>query len=121
MKLLLDVHFTPVIAEQLRDRGHAVRSAADDTVTRQLSDEALLGHAVGHASALLTNDAKDFVPIAGEWARAGRRHLGIVLTSDRRLPRTRTAIGRFVITLDALLSQHPDDEALRDRLIWLKP
>lgn len=56
MRLLLDVHFSPVIAAQLGECGHdvlAADTAADDAVARRLSDEALLEHAVDKASALL--------------------------------------------------------------------
>ena len=121
MRLLLDVHFSPVIAAQLRRRGHDVRAAAEDPVARRLTDEALLEHAVDTVSALLTNNARDFVPIVQVWARAGRDHLGLLLTSDRSMPRDRAAIGRFVTTLHALLSEGPGHAALENRMVWLDP
>jgi hypothetical protein len=119
LRLLLDVHFSPLIAAQLHDRGHDVRAAADDALVRQLSDEALLEHAVAGARALLTNNARDFLPIVGQWARAGRDHYGLLLTSDRSMPRDRKRIGRFVVTLDALLAQHSDEGAFKNRVFWL--
>ena len=121
MRLLLDVHFSPIIAEQLCRRGHDVRAAAADAVARQLSDEALLEHAVDTTSALLTNDAKDFLPIVARWVRAGGDHFGLLLISDRSMPRDRLRIGRLVVTVDAVLSQHPAVDSLKNRVIWPKP
>ena len=121
VRLLLDVHFSLLIAVQLHERGHDARAAADDALVRQLPDEALLEHAVAGARALLTNNARDFLPIVGQWARAGRDHCGLLLTSDRSMPRDRERIGRFVVTLDALLSQHPDEGAYTNRVFWLTP
>lgn len=121
MRLLLDVHFSPMIAAQLRVRGHDVEAAADDDTARRLSDETLLEHAVAEGRALLSNNARDFLPIVGEWARGGRQHFGLLLTSDRAMPRDREKIGRFVTTLDSLLGDHPTEEAFKNRVIWLKP
>ncbi len=121
MRLLLDVHVSPLIAAQLGERGHDVRAAADDARVRQLSDDALLEHAAAGARALVTNNARDFLPILGQWARAGRDHYGLLLTSDRSMPRDRNGIGRFVVTLDALLEQHPDEGAFKNRVFWLTP
>lgn len=121
MKLLLDVHFSPAVAAQLRRRGHDAVSAADDPQLRQVTDERLLECAVDSGRALLTNDAKDLLPIVAEWARSGREHLGLLLTSDRSMPRTHAGIGNLVATLDALLSQHPEPQALRNRVVWPAP
>lgn len=121
MRLLLDVHFSPVIAVRLRERGHDVAAAADDEVDRRLSDEALLQRAGSESRALVSANAKDFLPIVGERARAGRDHHGLLLTSDRTMPRDREAIGRFVTALEALLEQHPAEDAFTNRVMWLKP
>lgn len=121
MRLLLDAHFSSLIAEQLSRRGHDVIAAAADPVLRQLPDERLLEVAVRERRALLSNDAKDLVPIAAEWARSGRDHHGLLLTSDRSMPRDRSAIGRFVIALDRLMSENPDENALMNQVLWPKP
>ncbi len=118
MKLLLDVHFSPAIGEQLRERGHDVIAAVEDPELRQVDDERLLECAVQDARALLTNDAKDFVPLAGEWERSGREHFGLVLTSDRSMPRTRAGIGQLVVVLNTLMSQHPTLGALHHQIVW---
>lgn len=118
MRLLLDVHFSPAIAEQLRTRGHDAIAAAQDRELRQLSDQRLLERAAADGRALLTNNVKDFVPIAADWARSGRDHLGLLLTSDRSMPRTRHGIGQLVTVLDDLMAQHPDDHALVNQVLW---
>ena len=119
MKLLLDVHYSPAIAEQLRKRGHDVVAAAGDDVLRRLSDHELLATAVAEQRALLTNDAADFVPLVQQAAEAGDRHYGLVLTSDRAFPRSTGAIGRLVGALEALLAAHPAVDALADATAWL--
>jgi hypothetical protein len=119
--LLVDGHFSPLVAAPLHEREHDMRAPADDARVRQLSDEALLEHAVAGLRALLTNNARDFLPIVGQWARAGRDHHGLLLTFDRSMPRDRKRIGRFVVTLDALLSQHRDEGAFQNRVFWLTP
>ena len=121
MRLLLDVHFSPVTAALLSERGHDVWAAVDDARVRQLSDDALLDHAAAGARALVTNNARDFLPIVGQWARAGRDHYGLLLTSDRSMPRDRNGIGRFVVTLDVVLEQHPDEGTFKNRVFWLTP
>jgi hypothetical protein len=121
VRVLLDVHVSPAIAAQLRGRGHDVEAAAEDDAARRLSDEALLEHAVADGRALVSNNARDFLPIVAEWARAGREHYGLLLTSDRRMPRDRDKIGRFVTTLDSLMGEHSAEDAFTNRVSWLKP
>lgn len=118
MKLLLDVHFSPAVAEQLRTRGHDVIAAVQDRELRQVSDRMLLERAVADGRALLTNNVKDLVPIAADWIRSGRDHLGLLLTSDRSMPRTHDGIGHLVGVLDQLMTQHRDDQALRNQILW---
>lgn len=118
MRLLLDVHFSPAIAEQLRSRGHDAIAAAQDRELRQLPDQMLLERAAANGRALLTNNVKDFVPIAADWARSGREHPGLLLTSDRSMPRTRHGIGQLVTVLDDLMTHHPNHDALTNQVLW---
>jgi len=50
--------------------------------------------------AIMTNNVKDFMPIASRAAVAADHHYGLLFTSDRSMPRRSDAIGRFVEALD---------------------
>jgi hypothetical protein len=121
VRLLLDEHFSARIAEQLRERGHDVIATQGDLELEGADDESLLARAVAERRALLTNNVRDFVRIVHEWAEAGRDHYGVLLTSDKSMPRDREAIGRYIDALDKLLIANPADDALVNRVLWLKP
>lgn len=118
MKLALDNHFSPAIAVALRQRRHDV-VAAIERAWEEAEDEALLVACAAEQRALLTNNVPDFVRIARHWAQEGRRHYGLVFTSDSGLPRRRAMIGQYVDRLGALLRDHPGDDAFADRAHWL--
>jgi hypothetical protein len=69
--------------------------------------------------AIMTNSVKDFLPLVGRAAVAADDHAGLLLTSDRSMPRRGDAIGRFVEALDAFLRRHQGDDACRNRAQWL--
>lgn len=118
MKLALDHHYSPDIAEQLRARGHDV-VAAIEREWDQEADEALLTLCSAEQRTLLTNNVSDFVEIARRWSVQGRSHAGLIFTSDASLPRTRGTIGRFVERLDELLTGHAESADFTDRIHWL--
>lgn len=119
MRLLLDAHYSPAIAEQLRARGHDVVAAGERDDLRALPDDQLLAVATTEQRALLTNNVADFVRLIQRAAETGTRHFGLVLTSDRTLPRSTRAIGRHVRALEALLQARPAADGLADATIWL--
>ncbi len=119
MRLLLDEHYSTRIAEELRSRGHDVVSAKERDDLRGLSDRELWGSAVGEVRALLTENVQDFMPLVREGAARGDRHQGVVFTSPRSMPRSVRTIGLYVERLDALLREHPADDALADQVRWL--
>jgi hypothetical protein len=118
VRLALDHHYSGLIAEQLRARGHDVVSAAERGWQAE-SDETLLALCAGEGRALLTNNVADFAALARRWQGEGRTHAGLVFTSDASMPRTRATIGRYVTTLDLLLAAYPADDALADGVEWL--
>lgn len=82
-------------------------------------DESLLVPCNSEQRALLTNNVADFTVIARRWAVEGRRHAGLIFTSDTALPRSRATIGKYVQLLDDLLRSNQRDEAFVDRVHWL--
>ncbi len=113
MRLLLDEHFSPTVAAQLRRRRHDVIAARADANLHGLTDAALLAHATAERRALVTENVADFVELHRAAVVSGHRHYGIVFTSGRRYPRTTRAIGRLVRALDAFLDENRAEDALR--------
>ena len=119
MRLLLDEHFSPEIARQLRSRGHDVTSARERPAFRGLSDRDLLALARTDERAIVTENVADFVELHRQCIVRSERHAGMIFTSPKRFPRTRRAIGRLVRALDALLVNHPKADAFADQVHWL--
>jgi predicted nuclease of predicted toxin-antitoxin system len=120
VKLLLDEHFSPEIARQLRTRGREVVAARGRTELHGLSDRELLIRAASEGRALVTENVAGFVALHREFIVSGDRHLGLVLTSSKQFPRSRRTIGRLVRALDALLVEHPGRDDLTDQVWWLR-
>ena len=111
MRLLLDQHYSPKIADELRKRGHDVVSVKERDDLQGLATE----------GTLLTENVADFMALVREAAAQGDRHLGVVFTSPRSMPRGVRTIGLYVDVLDAFLREHPGEEALLDQVAWLGP
>ncbi|MGI8607900.1 MAG: DUF5615 family PIN-like protein [Candidatus Dormibacteria bacterium] len=119
MRLLLDEHFSPTIAEQLRDHGHDVVALVELSHLRSRPDEDVLDYATAGGRAVVTENVVDFVLLHEAWRKRGDLHSGIVLSSSRRFPRTKTGVGRLVSALADLLDQTTEDEVFDGRLTWL--
>jgi hypothetical protein len=118
LRLLLDEHLAPVIAEQLRGRGHDVVAVAAEASLRQLPDEALMAWATSAGRALVTQDLGDFPVIHRDLLSAGKTHAGLILVS-RRFSRQSEGVGDLVRALEGLLVAHPNERALTSQLCWL--
>lgn len=118
MKLALDHHYSPRIAEQLRQLDHDV-VAAVELGWHTLTDDELLSRCTENGRALMSNNVGDFAKLARDWQESGRSHLGLIFTSDSSMPRSMATIGRYVSALDELLRAHRTDDALRDQIHWL--
>ena len=118
MKLALDHHYSTAIAAQLRERSFDVVAAIERGWETE-DDEALLVLCEKERLALVTNNVADFIVIARGWAIEGRRHSGLIFTSDISMPRGRQTIGRYVKALEVLLQANPREDALTDCVQWL--
>jgi Domain of unknown function (DUF5615) len=119
VRLLLDEHYSPQIAVELRKRGQDVASANERAELRGLGDRELWSLASAEGRALMTENAADFMPLVREAASGGERHFGFVFTSPRSLPRSLGTIGVYVERLDSFLREHSADDAFADRVHWL--
>lgn len=118
MKALLDEQLSPDIAVLLRRDGHDVEAVADrdDLVGR--SDRDVFDAACGENRAVVTNNIKDFRPMAAERLAQGRSHAGLILLPSSR-SHTRTAIGVVATAIAAILHEHPHGIAGSER--WVGP
>ncbi len=113
MRLLLDEHLSPVVAEQLRARGHDVITAAEAGVNG-VDDAQALSWAVAARRAVVTNNVRDFRILHAGYLTGGRSHYGIVLVPTSRYRLDREHLGPLISALDELLCARRADDALCD-------
>jgi len=118
LRLLLDEQDSAEIAARLRSDGYDVASV-HQLGLGGIADRPLLETAATEERALVTNNVRDFAPIAVSWAAEGRDHHGLIFTSDRSLPRSRNTIGLFVDVLRRLLDAEPAADALPNQVRWV--
>ena len=108
MRLLLDEHLGPSLAEQLRARAHDVVAVQERMDLRGASDAAVIEMAAEESRTVVTRNIRDYVRIHNE--RLGRRghHAGILLVHGRKFPEVRGVTGRLVTALDARLCSGPE-------------
>ncbi len=118
MKLLLDEHYANAIAVQLRAGGHDAVTVSERGLSGT-DDEPLLVVAASEDRAVLTNNARDFLPLVARWAASGDDHCGLLLTSDSSMPRGKNTIGLYVDTLRQIMDANPGTRALANQVRWL--
>ena len=119
MRLLLDEMFSPVIAEQLRRRGHDVVAVKERLDLIQQSDAVVFAAAQTESRALVTENIRHFRALALSEAGDYSSHTGVIYTTERAFFRgSPGAIGQMVAALDAMLTSEHDISGLE---IWLRP
>lgn len=118
MRALIDEQLSPRIAQLLREAGHDVVAVADRAELVGSSDAVLLEVATSEGRAVITNNVKDFRPLAAERLAQGRTHAGLILVPSAR-SRTRAAVAALVGAIEKLLQEHPDGLAGSER--WIGP
>lgn len=101
MRLLLDEMYPAAIAAGLRDRGHDAIAVVERPELRMLPDPELFAAAQAERRIVVTENVRDFVPIANDHDARGVAHHGLVLVHPRRYPRgDKRTIGAMVTALD---------------------
>jgi predicted nuclease of predicted toxin-antitoxin system len=119
VRLLLDEMLSPVIARELRARGHDVQAVAENPDRAALSDPEVMALARAERRAIVTNNVRDFRPLHTEAVTpGGSGHFGMIFMSGN-YKRTENDIGRIVFDLEAKLVQYPGDEDLANAEDWL--
>jgi len=114
VRLLLDEHFSPEIARQLRALGHDVVAVKERHELVGRPDRVHFALMPEQRRAIVTQDLGDFRPLLSEAMRAGTKTYGLVCV-PARVSLSRRAIGKLVSQLDRLLQLNPGDEDLLDR------
>ncbi len=119
MKLLLDEMFSPLVAAELRARGHDAVAIKEREDWQSLSDPEVIALARTERRAVVTANLRDFRPLHAELvAPGGQGHAGMVFFPPTLRP-TRAATGRIVAALGARLAEHPGDEELDNGETWI--
>jgi predicted nuclease of predicted toxin-antitoxin system len=118
VRAILDEQLSPQIAVLLRKAGYDVDAVADreDLVAR--SDRAILEVACREGRTVVTNNIKDFRPLAAEWLAQGKVHAGLILLPSTRT-RSRNAIAAVAAAIEAIPSDYPG--GLNGRECWIGP
>jgi hypothetical protein len=115
LKILLDAHFSPDVADLLVQRGHdvdAVLLRAD--LANDSSDAVVMAVAHAEGRAVVTNNVKDFRPIAAQRIASGHSHSGLILVPANR-PRSRSASGSLADAIEQVIRANPGGIAGSER------
>lgn len=118
MKALVDEQLSPRIAVLLREAGHDVVAVAERQELLGSSDATLLEVAADEGRAVITNNVKDFRPLAAERLARGSSHAGLVFIPSTRT-RTRATTAVLAAAVETVLKEHPDGLAGSER--WIGP
>lgn len=118
MRAILDEQLSPQIAALLRKAGFDVDAVADRADLTGRSDRIVLEVATSEGRAVVTNNVKDFRPLAAEWLAQGRVHAGLILLPSTRT-RTRHAIAAIADAIETVLRDNPDGLNGSER--WIGP
>jgi predicted nuclease of predicted toxin-antitoxin system len=118
VRAILDEQLSPQIAALLRQAGYDVDAAAGREDLAGRSDRIVFEVACSEGRAVVTNNIKDFRPLAAEWLAQGRVHAGLILLPSTRT-RTRHAIDAVAGAIENVLHDHPDGLSGSER--WIGP
>lgn len=118
MKALLDAQLSHAIAELLRERGldvEAVTTRPD--IADNTSDARIMEIAATEDWAVVTDNIKDFRPIAARRLQRGQGHAGLILMPSTRR-RTKAANTALADEIEQIMLDNPDGLADSER--WLR-
>jgi predicted nuclease of predicted toxin-antitoxin system len=118
VRAILDEQLSPQIAVLLCQAGYDVDAVADREDLAGRSDRIIFEAACSEGRAVVTNNIKDFRPLAAQWLAQGRVHAGLILLPSART-RTRNAIAAVAAAIENVLRDHPDGLGGSER--WIGP
>ncbi len=108
MRLLLDEHYSPKIAEELRKRGHDVVSVKERGDLRGVSDRELWTRAAAGGRAVVTENVADFAVLLEQRLRNDEPAVPVVFVRKADLPRRGALPHRLAQRLHAWAEANPD-------------
>lgn len=98
--------WSPELAVQLRRGRHDVTAVAEQAGLRGLPDAEILRLASAEDRAVVTDNVRDYRPLARHVIEEGGSHAGLIFTSNRSFPRhTERVISQMFTALDQLLDR----------------
>ncbi len=119
MRLLLDEHHDAEVARQLRQLGHDVVAVTERHELRGLPDPEIFSMATAEDRVVVTENARDYVPLVRQAAGRDLPNYGVIITSPDRYPRRPDSRKRLIDALASLLAAHREHDAARDVVMWL--
>jgi len=111
--------FSPLVAEELRARGHDVVAIKERDEWQSLPDPDVITLARTEKRAAVTANVRDFRPLHAELvAPGGEGHHGMIFFPGALGP-TRAATGKIVEALVARLAEYPGDDDLANGETWI--
>jgi hypothetical protein len=121
IKLLLDEHISPRVAQGLRTKNPKLvvhgMGEWDGGVMLGQEDEVILRKAAVGGFTLVTFDLKTILPLIRKWAEEERPHAGVILIDERTI--FQGDIGELIRSLTSFVARHGRDE-WRDRVRFLE-
>lgn len=118
MRAILDEQLSPQIAVLLRKAGHDVEAVADRADLVGRSDRIVFEAACREGRAVVTNNIKDFRPLAAEFLAQGKAHFGLILLPSTRT-RSRATIAVIASAIEKVLRDNPNGLNASER--WIGP
>jgi predicted nuclease of predicted toxin-antitoxin system len=118
VKALPDEQLPPRIAALLRERGYDVVAVVERAELIGSTDMFLLEVAWSERRAVITNNVKDFRPLAAQRLARDQDHGGLILLPSSQA-RTRALVERLAAAIEAVLHDNPDGLASSER--WIGP
>ena len=81
----------------------------------------MFSRAGAEARVIVTTNVRDVFRVLWKAADAGEPQAGVVLTSDRGLPRHAAGLDALEAALEAALAAYPDEWALANRVVRIGP
>lgn len=110
--------YPSLIAHELRARGHDVVSVHESPGSGT-ADDHVLDHARSEGRAVITENVRDFRPLAGRLLAASGSHAGLVFTTEKRWPRSDP--GALITGIDAMLTSTPGELVDTETWLWDEP
>lgn len=119
MRLLLDSHLSPAIAQRLTAEGTDTVSLRDWHGGSYLHapDDRILMAALAEERVLVTFDRRTIQPLVNEWARTGLHHAGVVVIHRKTI--RQDDIGGLIRAL-LLLVKDAGEQDWQDQLAFLQ-